>query len=230
MRKHSEIDPRELGLGDGPTQYSFKKSGERTGIDLDLSRSLGRFLGVSVAYVPTTWPTLMADLAEDRFDLAMSGISRTPEREARAFFSKPYALSGKTPIIRCADRDRLDTWEKIDQPATRVITNPGGSNERFARTHLKAAAIAVFPDNSKIFEQIAAGNADVMVTDSEEVKVATREHPSLCPAMPGKELEPVEKAVLMPKNAELRDAVDRWLDGEKESGELKRVFEKYLPN
>ena len=52
-------------------------------------------------------------------------------------------VDGKTPIARCADKDKYATLAGIDQAATRVIVNPGGTNEKFARDAFKRAPIAV---------------------------------------------------------------------------------------
>jgi len=47
-----------------------------------------------------------------------------------------------------------------------VIVNPGGTNERFARAPTsKNAEIKVHNDNVTIFDEIAKGNADLMMTD-----------------------------------------------------------------
>ena len=50
--------------------------------DVDVAEALGKALSVKVAYVHTAWPRLSADFEADRFDMAMGGISITPEREA----------------------------------------------------------------------------------------------------------------------------------------------------
>ena len=47
--------------------------------------------------------------------------------------------------------------EDFDKPGVKAIVNPGGTNERFARGSLKQAEIVVFPDNTKIFDEIATG-------------------------------------------------------------------------
>src|SRR6516165_10746515 len=59
------------------------------GFDVDVAEALGRTLGVKVEYVRTTWPQLSADFEADRFDIAMGGISITPERQARGLFQPP---------------------------------------------------------------------------------------------------------------------------------------------
>jgi len=86
--------------------------------------------------------------------MAMGGISITPEREARGLFSRPIMQEGKTPIAGCADQGKYQTLADIDQPGTRVIVNPGGTNERFARTYIRNAEIRVYADNLGILDEI----------------------------------------------------------------------------
>ncbi|VFT23687.1 cyclohexadienyl dehydratase [Pseudomonas aeruginosa] len=69
----------------------------------------------------------MRDFADDRFDIAMSGISINLERQRQAYFSIPYLRDGKTPITLCREEARFQTLEQIDQPGVTAIVNPGGT-------------------------------------------------------------------------------------------------------
>ena len=93
-------------------------------------------------------------------------------------------VDGKTPIVRCADVDKYQTVAQIDRPETRVIVNPGGTNERFAKQYFAHANLTVYPDNVTIFKQILAGKADVMVTDASETQLQQKLNPGLCSVHP----------------------------------------------
>ena len=45
------------------------------GLDMALAADLAASLGVRLEVVPTTWGAMMGDLGNDRFDLAMGGVS-----------------------------------------------------------------------------------------------------------------------------------------------------------
>lgn len=143
--------------------------GNWSGLDIELAGDMARHLGVSLEFVPTTWKTLMTDVG-NVCDMAMGGISINPDRAKRALFSEPYLHDGKAGIARCSDSGRFHGLDDIDQPRVRVIVNPGGGNAEFDRTHLRKATVVSWPDNNTIFGQLETGSADVMITDTSEIR------------------------------------------------------------
>jgi len=203
--------------------------GERfIGLDIALAEDLARSLGVKLQVVPTTWGALMGDLADDRFDMAVGGVSVSLERQKKAFFSIPTLRDGKTPIARCDDARKYQTLADIDRPEVRLIVNPGGTNERFARARAPHATLIVHPDNVTIFDRILAGEADVMITDAIEARLQQRLHPKLCAIHPDAPFDFSEKAFLLPRDVVLKAYVDQWLRQAIESGSFARLNEQWL--
>ena len=127
-----------------PFSFRVPADGRFEGFDVEQAQDLAKALGVSLEFVGTSWLTLAADLTADTFDIAMGGVSVTPDRAAHGRFSAPYLHDGKTPVARCAEGGRFDTVEAIDKPDVRVVVNPGGTNERFARARFPHARIRCF--------------------------------------------------------------------------------------
>lgn len=190
--------------------FSVESAGRVRGADIELAGALAAHLGLRPVFVRTSWPALLADLEAQRFDLALGGISITPERRARGRFSVPYQSGGKTLLARCADRARYRTLAQVDRRAVRVIENAGGTNERFARGQLRHARLIVQPDNRSVFDAIIDGRADVMITDDVEAELQALRHPALCRTTPAT-LNRSDKAVLMVDDAALESAVNAWL-------------------
>ena len=207
--------------------FAIEAGGRVTGADVALALRLATALGLRPVFVRSSWRTLLADLAADRFDIAVGGISVTPARAAAAGFSRPTAHGGKTAVGRCSDRERLGSLAAIDQPAVRVIENPGGTNEAFARNTLHAASLSVHPDNRTVFDEIVAARADVMFTDDLEVALATRRHPELCRLL-DELYAPADKAILLPPEPAWAAAVDAWLVPEIARGTPQRLLAEEL--
>lgn len=210
--------------------YSYAKSdGTYEGIDIDLTHSLARSLGTKVDWVRTSWPTLMSDFTAGKCDMAVGGVSVTLERQKKASFSTAYMVDGKTPITRCEDAARFQTLAEIDRPEVRVIVNPGGTNERYARSHLKQAQLSVYPDNVTIFQQLVDRKADVMITDASETLLQHKLHPQLCSVHPDQPFQYGEKALLLPRDdAPFRAYVDQWLHLAVQTGEFARIRDAWL--
>ncbi len=206
-----------------------KATGAYSGFDVAMAQSLGEALGVRVDFVPTTWPTLARDLKGGAFDIVMGGVSVTLDRQKIGFFSDPYLRDGKTPIARCADQAKFQTLEAIDQPGVRVVVNPGGTNERFDRARLRRAEIVVEPDNTRIFDELAAGQADVMLTDASETRFQQKQHPNvLCAVHPDQPFDFAEKAYWMAPDPALKAFVDQWLHLTKARGDFDALASRWL--
>jgi cyclohexadienyl dehydratase len=75
-------------------------SGQLAGFDMDALETLAPALGVKIEYVKMTFGSMLADLAADKFDIAMSGMGRTLERaRGRDLFQALHAL-----------------WQAVDDP------------------------------------------------------------------------------------------------------------------
>ena len=210
--------------------FSFlKPDSVYEGIDIDLAQSLAASMGAKLELVKTSWANLMPDFTAGKCEIAIGGISVTTERQKRAFFSTAYMVNGKTPIVRCDDVAKYQSVAAIDKAGVRVIANPGGSNERFAKTNFKAATLTIHADNLTIFDEILAKHADVFVTEAAEALTQQKLKPGLCAVNPDKPLQYGEMAWLLPRNdVVMKSFVDQWLHLAKATGEYQRTVDKWL--
>lgn len=199
------------------------------GGDIDMAQSLAQSLGAKIQWVQTPWKSLTENVAQRRCDIAMGGISLTLERQRFATFTQPYLPDGKTAITRCELAPRFDSLEAIDQPGVRAIVNPGGTNQKFAQTYLKNATLITFPDNATIFDEIAAGRADVMITDASEVRQQVKRHSGLCPVSAKEPFLFGEKAYLVPRDdAVWLEYVNQWLRIQAANGYLNQTLKRWV--
>ena len=212
-----------------PFSLLDKETAKFRGFDVDMAEALGKVLGVRVEYVHTAWPQMMKDFEADNFDIAMGGVSITLDRQKKGMFSTPIMREGKTPIARCADKGKFETIADIDKSGTRVIVNPGGTNERFAKANIKNAEIKLYNDNVTIFDEIAKGDADLMMTDASETRYQQKLHPGvLCAVHPEKPFDFAEKAYWLQRDLALKAFVDQWLHIAQEDGSFRKIYTSWF--
>ena len=210
--------------------FSFQKTdASYEGIDVDLMTSFAASLNAKPQWVKTSWANLLPDLGAGKCDMAVGGISVTADRQKLAFFSTPYMVNGKTPLTRCADVSKYQSVAMIDKPSVRVIFNPGGSNERYARANFKQAKLILNNDNLTIFDELLANHADVFVTESAEAITQQKLKPGLCAVNPDKPLQYGEMAWLLPRDdVAFKSYVDQWLHLSLAGGDFQRVMDRWL--
>ncbi|WP_457335994.1 transporter substrate-binding domain-containing protein [Rhizobacter sp. P5_C2] len=209
--------------------FSFQRAdGAFEGLDVDLAQSLAAAMGVKLELVKTSWANLLPDFGAGKCDVAIGGISVSTERQKRVFFSTPYMVNGKTPLVRCEDVSKYQSVADIDKPGVRAIANPGGSNERFARANFKTATLTIHADNLTIFDELLAKRADVFVTEAAETLVQQKLRPGLCAVNPERPLQYGEMAWMLPRDMVMKSFVDQWLHLAKAGGEYQRTADKWL--
>ncbi len=201
--------------------FALQRAGELHGADIALAQALAGALGLEAAFLRSSWPALSRDLDHDAFDIAIGGVSVTPERARLGRFSRVYHEGGKTLLARCTDATRFNSTNAVNRPDVRVIVNRGGTNESVARVLLPRAALIVHPDNITVFTEVAEGRADVMLTDDVEAELKSAQDPRLCRSFAGT-LNRVSKALWMRPDPALADAVDGWLEAATRKGETGR--------
>ena len=232
--KVAEIIKRDTLLVGTTGDYrplSFREEdGTYWGFGIEMAKEMAKSLGVEIKFVQTSWPTLTADvLAEPQmFDLAIGGITITDARRETMLMSEGYLANGKTILCRAEEADRFRTLEDLDKPEVRVMVNPGGLNEKFAKANLTHATIIVHQKNEEIPALVAEGEADVMITEITEAPYYVQTDPRLAAPLLGQPFTHGEIGVLMQKGQEdLLQTVNSTIRRMKSDGSLRRLHEKY---
>ena len=204
--------------------------GNYWGFGIEIAEKIAERIGVGIEYVHTSWPTLTADvLAEPQtFDLAIGGITITDARKETMLMSEGYLANGKTILCRKSESGRYQSLADIDKPEVRVMVNPGGLNEKFANANLTHATIIVYQKNEEIPNQVAKGNADVMITEITEAPWYIQNDARLAAPLLNTPFTHGEIGVLMRKGQDdLLQMVNDVICQMKSDGTLRRLHEKY---
>lgn len=212
-----------------PLSYKEPGTGEYWGFGIDVAGEIAGSLGVSISYVPTSWPTLSADVqTPELFDFAIGGITITDARLQSMDMSEGYLCNGKTILCRKEEADKYKSLEDLDKPEVRVMVNPGGLNEKFARENLPSCTLIVFEKNEEIPSKVAAGEADVMITEITEAPWYVQNDTRLAAPLLGTPFTRGQIGVLMRKGQEdLLKKVNAKIQEMKSDGKLKGLHDKY---
>lgn len=218
----------ELRIG-VPGDYAplafHNKQGNLVGFDIDMAQALSKDLQLNVSFVLSSWPTLSDDLAADKFDIAMGGVTETPGRKARFALSAPVVKNGKIALTQCDKVKTFNSLAAIDRKGVRVIVNPGGTNQAYVDKTIKHAQIIRTKDNFANLQGIRDRQADIMFTDLIEGDYYQNKEPgTLCVATP--ETLPGTasyKVYMMNKDKpDLLNAVNNWLAGDSKTRLINR--------
>ncbi len=213
-----------------PLSWLNPETGCYEGLDADLTEILAQELGVELRYYHTSWPTINTDaLDPEKFDLACCGITISAKRLETLAMSDPYLDNGKTILCRVEDAGRFTSLESLNQSDVRVMVNPGGLNEQFARENLTNAQIIVYDRNEEIPSRIAEGLADVMITEIVEAPYYVRTDPRLAAPLLAHPFTNGKIGFLMRKDCpRLLEEVNSVIKKVKSDGRLEALKEKYL--
>ena len=233
--KVAEIEERGIirfgTTGDYRPLSFCEADGTYWGFGIEVAKEIAARMGVGIAFVKTSWPTLTADVLADpqMFDLAIGGITITDARRETMLMSDGYLANGKTILCRASEAGRFNGLADIDQPDVRVMVNPGGLNEKFARENLTHAEIVVHEKNEEIPTLVAEGQADVMITEITEAPYYVQHDARLAAPLLSEPFTHGEIGVLMRQGQDdLLQLVNAIIRQMKADGTLGRLHEQYF--
>ncbi|MDA7948146.1 MAG: transporter substrate-binding domain-containing protein [Hyphomicrobiaceae bacterium] len=195
-----------------PLTWRDPDTGRFSGRDIGMVSAFAAAQGRKPAFIATTWAAMLDDLAAGRFEMAVGGISRTPDRAEAALLSDTIETTGKVAVVRRGEQERYRTMEDIDREGVRVVENRGGTNERFGLERIRHAEMIIVPDNHEPFDFLRGKKADVMFTDSVEADYLERQKSGLCAANTSAPFTHVDKVFLFGKDQRvLQQDFNRWL-------------------
>ena len=135
----------------------------------------------------------------------------------------------ETVLCRAEDAAKYTSLAAINRPEVRVMENPGGLNEKFARANLPNATLIIHPVNEEIPRLIAEGKADVMITEIMEAAFyCNRDARLAAPLLKTPFTYGQLGALLPPGNEALRDYFNQFLNQIRQSGRLDELLDIYM--
>ena len=98
------------------------KTGAFVGFDIDMAKEMAEAMNVKLVPVNTAWDGIIPALLTEKFDIIMSGMTITQERNLKINFADPYIIVGQTIIINKKHQGKISP--------TKISTTPSTSSPR----------------------------------------------------------------------------------------------------
>jgi polar amino acid transport system substrate-binding protein len=147
--------------------------GELVGFELDVGRKLAEDMGVEVEFVPTSWDGIIPALVSGKFDVIISGMSITPQRNLTVAFSDPYAYSGVTILANTAMTEGF-SLEDYNSADVTFAARRGATPATVIAEMFPEAQLLLFYEDGASTQEVLNGNAHATMasepTPSEEAR------------------------------------------------------------
>jgi polar amino acid transport system substrate-binding protein len=154
----------QMGSDTSYPPFESKEGTEAVGFDVELAGLIAEKMGLELEVISTAWDGIIPGLKTNKYDIIMSAMTITPEREEEIAFSDPYidsdqsiAVVKDSPIKTVADLKDKIVGVQIDttgQFKAEEIEKAGGLKE-----------IQKFDTILVAFEALEQGKVDAIIND-----------------------------------------------------------------
>lgn len=221
-----------LVSADYPPYESIDASGKFVGFDIEFGELVAEELGVTFKWVDTAFSGIIGALQAGTGDLAISGMSVTPERAESVDFSQIYKEeSGAFTVLYLASKN----YDSIEDLTNLIGSTQLGTIQEIALNNLKSDfnfTLDIRDKHDVIVQEILVGRIDFMLVDTSVAEEFASEFPTLAMF----DLEHAKLAnisglgIALPKNSEWTEKVNDAIDTLKTNGKLAALIAKWFDN
>ena len=150
--------------------------GELIGFELDVGRKLAKDMGVEVEFSPTAWDGIIPALVSGKFDVIISGMSITAQRNLTINFSNPYAYSGLTILANTALVEGM-TLEDYNSPDITFASRRGATPATVIAAMFPKATLLLFDEDGAATQEVLNGNAHASMASEPTPSSEARRYP-----------------------------------------------------
>ena len=164
-----EIQKRgELRVGFEAGYLPFEmadKKGRFVGFDIDMAKEMAKAMGVKFVPVNTAWDGIIPALITKKFDIIMSGMTVTQERNLKINFANPYIIVGQTVLLNKKYANEIKSYKDLNDPKYVVASKLGTTGEQAIKRMIPKATYKSFEVESEAALETLNGKAAATVYD-----------------------------------------------------------------
>ncbi|MFH1155216.1 MAG: transporter substrate-binding domain-containing protein [Pseudomonadota bacterium] len=158
----------ELRVGFEAAYMPFEltdKNGNFVGFDIDVAKEMAKAMGVKFVPVNTAWDGIIPSLMTDKFDIIMSGMTITQERNLQISFADPYIIVGQTILLNKKHEGKIKSFKDLNDPQFVITSKLGTTGEQAVKRKMPKAVYKSFEAENEAAQEVVNGKADAFVYD-----------------------------------------------------------------
>ncbi len=165
----AEIQKRGvLRVGMEPGYMPFEltnQKGEIIGFDVDMAKRIAKAMGVKLELVSTAWDGIIPALLTGKFDMIMSGMTLTQERNMTINFATPYILIGQTILLKKDLAGEVKSYKDLNNAKYTVASKLGTTGEQATKRMIPKAKYISYETEQEGVIELVNGKIDAFVYD-----------------------------------------------------------------
>ncbi|SDW96729.1 amino acid ABC transporter substrate-binding protein, PAAT family [Ruegeria halocynthiae] len=197
------------------------KNGDLIGFELDVGRKLAEDMGVEVEFVPTAWDGIIPALVSGNFDVIISGMSVTAQRNLTINFTDPYAYSG---MAIYGNKELIEgmTAEDLNSPDVTFAARRGATPATVIAKAFPDATLLLFDEDGASRQEVLNGNAHATMASQPTPNRDVAQYPDVLRLFDGELFDPRGEAFGLRKgDPDAMNFFNNWIAQNWRSGWLK---------
>lgn len=217
-----------------PFEYYDTDNKTMIGWDVDMGDTLAATLGLKAEHVPATFDTILPGLTSKKYDLGMSTFSITAERKKQVDFVT-YLKGGSAVAVKPGNPDKLAV--NAEAMCGKAIAAQKGSSQsleilpKFDKQCTDAGKPAIdiqlFPTQNDANLALVSGRVQGVMADSVSLAYQGKLAGGKFEVAPGPDYEPQPTGLALPKNSDLRPAIEAAMKSIIESPKYMEINNKW---
>jgi polar amino acid transport system substrate-binding protein len=141
------------------------QKGNFVGFDIDMAKEMAKAMGVKFVPVNTAWDGIIPALLTDKFDIIMSGMTTTQERNLKINFADPYIIVGQTILLNKKHEGKVESYKDLNNSKYIVTSKLGTTGEQAVKRMIPRCTYKSFETETEAALEVVNGKADAFVYD-----------------------------------------------------------------
>ncbi len=164
-----EIQKRgTLRVGMEPGYMPFEltnQKGEIIGFDVDMAKRMAKAMDVKLELVSTAWDGIIPALLTNKFDILMSGMTLTQQRNMSINFATPYILIGQSILLNKKFEGEVDSYRDLNNAKYTVASKLGTTGEQATKRMIPNAKYISYETEQEGVMEVVNGKIDAFIYD-----------------------------------------------------------------